>query len=197
MGKGILIGLGTGRCGTTSLTDILNSADGCDVTHEMSAARLALSWKFSEKGIQSVLQKLRQRSARFSGDVAFFYLPYVEWIAQEAPETTFICMKRDRAETVESYVKKTKNRDHWSGLCAGSDPWDKLYPKFETDDKKEAIGMYWDMYYEEADRLERSGVRIKTFDMGLLNTREGVEEIMGFCGLKSDRVRFGVKRNSL
>lgn len=197
MGNGILIGLGTGRCGTTSLAHILNSAEGCEITHETSAARLALSWKFSEEGIKKILKGFQSSGARVSGDVAFFYLPYVEWVAKEAPETTFICLKRNREETIESYMKKTMHRDHWSRKCTNSDPWDRLYPKFETDDKREAIGMYWDMYYAEATRLEKSGVRIKTFDMNLMNTKEGVKEILEFCGLDSASARVGVKRNSL
>lgn len=131
-----------------------------------------------------------------AGDVAFYYLPYVEWISRARPGSTFICLKRDRQETIDSYMKKCGARDHWSRFKTNADPWDRMYPRFDTFDKRSAIGMYWDFYYAEADRLEKSGVRIKTFDMRILNDKAGVESIMEFCGLESSHLPIGIKKNS-
>lgn len=197
MKKRILIGIGTGRCGTTSLACLLSSASDSRVTHEDSAIRVNLPWKFEEKWALKALDALNRRPEKTTGDVGFYYLPYVEWISRAVPDVTFVCIRRDKAETVESYMNKTEKRDHWSRACRHSDPWDKMYPKFETDDKREAIGMYWDMYYEEASRLERSGVRIKTFDMKLLNDETGVKQILDFCGLDSSKKVVGIRKNSL
>lgn len=197
MRNGLLIGLGTGRCGTTSLAHLLNSAEDCSVTHESGVIRLGLSWNFSEKGIKKALDIMGGVRDKKVGDIAFYYLPYVEWIASQRPEATFVCMRRDREETIESYMKKSGTRDHWSSMRNDLDPWDRMYPRFKTDDKRAAIGMYWDMYYEETDRLERSGIRIKTFDMHMLNEDSGVERILDFCGLRCLFNPVGIKKNSL
>lgn len=195
MRKGLLIGLGTGRCGTTSLACLLNSAHGCSVSHEQGDIRAGLSWEFRESGAKKALEILEKRPFETVGDVAFYYLPYVRWIAKTRPESTFVCLKRDRQETIDSYMKKCGTRDHWSRLKNNADPWDRMYPRFDTFDKRRAIGMYWDSYYAEAEKLEASGVRIKTFDMGLLNQKEGVESILDFCGLKAHQLPVGLKKN--
>lgn len=193
--KKIFIGLGTGRCGTTSLAHVLNNPGGCQITHESEAIRTGMTWAFREEGAAKALQELESRGRPVSGDVAFYYLPYVEWMALKRPDATFVCLKRDRSETVESYMRKTEERDHWTILCDMADPWDRLYPKFNTRDKREALGMYWDMYYGEAKRLEDKGIRIKTFEMSCLNSEEGIREIMAFAGLTAKFVRAGVRSN--
>ncbi len=190
-----MIGLGTGRCGTTSLASLLNSAKGCGVTHEEDRIRTHLSWDFSRDGIEKALKTMESRPEGVVGDVAFYYLPYVAHIAEARPDTTFICLRRDREETVESYMKKTEGRDHWRPRTGKADPWDRLYPKFEAEDKRTAIGMYWDFYHETVDDLARSGARIRTFDMQDLNEEAGAKSIMEFAGLECDAARVGLKKN--
>jgi hypothetical protein len=197
MRNGLLIGLGTGRCGTTSLACLLNSGRGCSVTHEQIDIRVGLSWEFNQKGAKKALDILDGRSCDRAGDVAFYYLPYVEWISKARPGSTFVCLKRDRKETIDSYMKKCGPRDHWSRFKTNRDSWDRMYPRFDTFDKKKAIGMYWDFYYAEAERLEKSGVDIKTFDMRSMNNEDGVKKILDFCGLDCDHAPVGVKKNSL
>lgn len=195
MQKRIFIGLGTGRCGTTSLSHVLNHIAGCQITHESAAIRVHMDWAFNENAAKRALRELESRNCMVAGDVAFYYLPYVEWMAHQRPDATFVCLKRDRQETVESYFRKTGSRDHWSRLCSMGDPWDRLYPKFDTYDKREAIGLYWDMYYQEAKRLEDKGVRIKTFDMSCLNTESGLKELLKFVDVDCSQIKIGTKVN--
>lgn len=196
MGKGILIGLGTGRCGTTSLAHLLNAVRGCHVSHEHNDIRSIMSWDFKEEAAKKALEILARRGG-VAGDVAFYYLPYARWIAQASPEARFVCMMRDREETIDSYMRKTLNRDHWSSRCLGRDAWDRMYPKFDTQDKKTALGMYWDSYYREVGELEKSGVCIKTFRTEDLNSEEGVGKILKFCGLDYAPNLAGIKKNRL
>lgn len=190
-----MIGLGTGRCGTTSLASLLNSVRGCGVTHEEGDIRANLSWDFSRDGIEKALKTMESRPQGVVGDVAFYYLPYVRYIAEARPDATFICLRRDREGTIESYMKKTEGRDHWRPGEGRPDHWDRMYPKFEAEDKRTAIGMYWEFYYRAVDELMRSGVRVRTFDMSSLNDEKAVAEILGFCDLESDRPMSGVWKN--
>jgi hypothetical protein len=194
--KKILIGLGTGRCGTTSLASLLNSVRGCGVTHEEGDIRANLSWDFSREGIEKALKKMESRPQGVVGDVAFYYLPYVRYIAEARPDATFICLRRDREGTIESYMKKTEGRDHWRPESGdANDNWDRMYPKFKAENKRVAIGMYWDFYYKTVDDLARAEIRIRTFKMEELNEDAGVKSIMKFAGLEHDAAKVGLRHN--
>jgi len=195
MGERILIGLGTGRCGTSSLARLLSLAENCRVGHECKFGRQRLTWPPSESAMEAVLGFLEGSERPVSGDVAFYYLPCARWIHRRRPDTRFICLRRDREETIESYMEKTEGRDHWSMLSLGVDPWDSKYPKFRTANKRTAIGMYWDMYYAEASRMEREGLQIKTFEMEALNEERGVAAIMNFAGLDPSAAIAGIREN--
>lgn len=191
-----MIGLGTGRCGTTSLSRLLDSSAECHATHEMDRIRSRLNWAFKREEIEKSLGILASRSAPVVCDVAFYYLPYVEYIADTRPDATFVCLRRDREETVESYMLKTEGRDHWRVGGGRPDTWDRLYPKFDAPTKREAIGMYWDMYYGETERLARVGIRIKTFDVSALNDVAGASRILEFCSLPPSEESAGIHENA-
>jgi len=53
----IILGIGSGRCGTRSLADVLNRQPGCRVTHE---ERPLLAWDADQLG-----ERLRARFARW------------------------------------------------------------------------------------------------------------------------------------
>ena len=191
-----MIGLGTGRCGTTSLARLLKSATGCHVAHEMDRIRTHMTWDFTKDGMERAIALIESMPGVMVGDVGFYYLPYVEGISDARPDVTFICMKRDRQETIESYMKKTEGRDHWRPGMGRPDPWDRMYPKFDRPTKREAIGAYWDMYYQRSAALEAAGLRIKTFDISSLNDERGVKSIMEFAGLRPSGAAVGIRENA-
>lgn len=191
-----MIGLGTGRCGTASLARLLGSAAECHATHEMDRIMTHMSWDFTPFGIERALDLLESREAAVACDIAFYYLPCVEYIAAARPDATFVCMRRGREETVESYMAKTPGRDHWRHGGGRPDPWDRMYPKFDLGSKREAIGAYWDMYYERTASLESSGVRIRTFDVADLNDEDGARSIMEFAGLDPSAAPVGLRENA-
>jgi hypothetical protein len=80
MKSSLILGLGTGRCGTHSLAELLNRQPDAAFTHEDFPL---LDWKPlpGRPGIATRITRIRNsRSARFLGDVASFYLPHVEEI---------------------------------------------------------------------------------------------------------------------
>lgn len=180
-----------------SLSRLLGSPADCHATHEMDRIRARLNWAFDLGEIEKSLEILESRTSPAVCDVAFYYLPHVKYISQTRPEATFVCLRRDREETVESYMLKTEGHDHWRVGWGKPSPWDRLYPKFNAPSKREAIGMYWDMYYSEAERLERAGIRIRTFDVSDLNSGAGTSEILEFCGLPPSDDLAGIHENAL
>lgn len=191
----IVIGLGTGRCGTVSLANLLNSQPDARVTHEVPPL---LPWDVNLAQMDARLTAYRSSNHQFAGDVAFYYLPYVRHIAAYDRSVRFVCLKRDREETVASYLKKTGNWNHWynhEGNGWELNAWDSCFPKFPIENKADAIRAYWDTYYEEAERLCKEVEHFRIWDMEALNTPQGVAEILEFVGIDRKQVLVGIRRN--
>jgi len=198
-----MIGLGTGRCGTVTLTNLINIQKDFRATHE-TFHKIA-SWKFND----SYFNKLEEYIISGSSDISFYNLPYTTKLLNIFPDLKCVCLKRNKEETVKSYMKKTarnavdKPRNHWTNRNSKYwnetdwrlDPiWDKCYPKFEFP-KKESIEAYWNLYYEEAERLESNYPNnFKVFDMyEVLNYEECQSELLSFIGIKEENKKFLLK----
>ncbi len=243
----IVIGLGSGRSGTASLTSLLHRQSGGICFHEMNPScavfsgnpqshvntvhefqkllrgddRAWLSIDYSRPSSVKTYEKLQgMEELTLIGDIAFYYLNYVDELLLFAPECVFICIRRDREETVSSWLKKSSIKrwrslwiadklkswltrtpfyteyNYWQehdGSQWKKDPvWDSCFPKFEASSKKEAIGMYWDYYYLEAERLqEKYPDRFKVFDVRDLSDIDGQKRILSFIGIKPSNMVCG------
>ena len=172
-GVRLVIGLGTGRCGTVTLYHVLRRQPGCGATvsHELHPV---LPWTpgTQEKGAQLVARRVRQllaRSAAFGrlepgagevplvADVSSSYLPHVQAILALEPGTRFVVLQRSRGEVVRSFLAKDKGVDLWSA-CAASGNWTTFtrywagaHPKIpcppgQGPDQERSLGAYWDLY---------------------------------------------------
>lgn len=131
-GKGILFGLGSGRCGTSSLASLLNGQPETVCFHEINPSSMA--WSGAETTIGSLmrdfiailggeerdvtadlvspnrlepLQRMRSLSQVSAiGDIGSYYLPYVPMMIDRWPGLRFPCLRRSRAEVVASFAVK-------------------------------------------------------------------------------------------
>jgi hypothetical protein len=131
-GQGVIIGLGTGRCGTSSLAALLNGQPETTCFHELNPSSMA--WTGAEATVGSLMRDFSDilqggdrvvtadmvspnRLAPLSrlaslervsaiGDVGSYYLPYVETMLARWPEIRFPCLQRDRSAVIESFVVK-------------------------------------------------------------------------------------------
>lgn len=207
MAKRLIIGLGSGRCGTVSLKHLLHMQRNTHATHEI----MLLPHHFNERKFKAYMRKLWNRPADISADVALWNLPYVTAILAEYPDTKFICLKRNKEDVVKSYIAKTPNRNHWTSF--NSEHWDDdkwpmerkkrrcpyspCYPKFNAD-KEDAIGLYWDYYYTVAKTYEESfPENFKIFPMEYLNSRDGCESMLDFAGYEEMAIKVGLHKNRL
>ena len=238
----IVIGLGSGRSGTASLAKLLNSQVDGLCFHELNpscsaftgtprpmmntAAEFAaildggdpsmLTADLSRRVTAEAYAKLsKMTTVRLIGDIAFYYLTYVEQLAGTSDRIRFVCLKRDRQENIKSWLRKAAIKRWPSRMLAdrlaalimrtpfhhsynywmehdGSrwrlDPvWDKCFPKFDTDNIETAIGMYWDSYYAEAERLQTIlGDRFITVNTESLNQEDEQRHILDFCGIPAE-----------
>src|SRR5262245_3459710 len=96
--KRLILGIGTGRCGTRSLALLLNRQPGAKITHEDYPL---LPWRDPRpSAIAQRLKKLARRKTPITGDVASFYLPYVEHAVAIAPDIRIVCLERPKEEVV-------------------------------------------------------------------------------------------------
>jgi hypothetical protein len=128
-------------------------------------------------------------------DVGFYYLPHVERIWETLPDVRFVCLKRDREETIQSFESYLRDDQcHWRKRRAPQwqpSVWDACFPNIDAGSRPEAIGIYWDEYYAAAESLERDD-RFQIFPTQCLNTREGVKSILEFIGVQEPVVRLGI-----
>ena len=127
------------------------------------------------------------------GDVGLYYLPYTDEVLSSLDHVRVICLKRDRQETVDSFIRwiqqtrKGRPVDHWSADRAGleDDPWDASFPKYVALDMAEAIGQYWDDYYAQASRLAQEFPdRVRVFEMrSTLNDPAGIASLLDWAGI--------------
>ena len=184
--KNMVFGLGTGRCGTSTLAALLDRQQGYRVTHE---SRL-LPWQRTPQGTRHLLRRIQSYDAECVGDVAFYYLNYVEPVLLETDRAKFICLRRDREETIQSYLRWTGPKNHWTSRSSPAwngdwidDRYDDCYPKFAAE-KTEAIGLYWDHYYSRAESLAvEFPESFRVFPIESLSSERGQIEILQFLGI--------------
>jgi hypothetical protein len=179
-----------------SLSALLNSQPGTRVIHEgdIEGKRHPFNWEGDGHRVVRWLRMLEKRFAPFEyfGDVGFYFLPYVEDILSEWSSARFVVMKRDRAETVASYERKTEGRNHWmehDGVQWRLDPrWDPAYPTYPAANKREALERYWDEYYQRASELAvRHPEAVRIFDVSALNTPNGRASLLTFTGMDIEK----------
>ena len=181
----IRLGIGTGRCGTHSLSRMVESA-GLTCPHESfvygeiasnSGRMFFPKWDGSDTDfVLDVIEAIHERDGDYS-EIALYHLPHVDEILRRF-DARIVVMERDRERVIESYMKWTSGRDHWSETpdrnLYRADPWDRCYIKFPGSDKRENIGKYWDYYKEETDKLcdkyPFSVLKVKTEDMSNYST---------------------------
>lgn len=131
-GEGIVFGLGTGRCGTTSLASLLNGQPETVCFHELNPSCMA--WSGAEATIGSLMRDFKaifggeqpevtadlvapNRTAPLErarslpkisaiGDIGSYYLPYVPFMLDRWPDLRFPCLRRDRPEVIASFAFK-------------------------------------------------------------------------------------------
>lgn len=129
----MIIGFGTGRCGTVSLSEWLNIPH----EHKTLIENEYLSELDGHDKAQWLIE-LGTKTRKFDfnrGDVSLDHINNLDyWLQQK--DITLIALMRDREETVNSIANYKTRRI-----------WQKLFPQFDFE-KREDIYKYWDWYYD-------------------------------------------------
>ena len=179
----LVIGLGTGRCGTRSLTSLFQEW-GIPSSHE----KYRLYWEPNKKQLSEALGQM-------VSDVGFYWLNYVDLVIEQCPDAKFICLKRNKERMVASFARSFKsplahkiawinhpdgeevtrycdtvtqedldNMDLATRECVEAD-WDTPYamrvtlpglyfPAYDENDAEGSLRTYWDKYYAKSRKWQ-------------------------------------------
>jgi len=241
----IVLGLGSGRTGTASLSYLIGSQKDAICFHELNPTGVVfdgnpqpilntinefqaminggdkrlLSLDYSRPASVAKYEELMKKdNVNIIGDIAYYYLKYVDDILKINTDVRFVCIKRDKKQTVASWMTKSsinrwkslriadklksiitrtpyhESKNFWQkhdGSKWQLDPvWDKTFPDFEASTKKEAIGKYWDYYYSEAEKLaDKHPDYFRVFAIEKMSSPEGQKEILSFIGLDENEMK--------
>lgn len=205
MDKQLIIGLGPGRCGTTSLAKLLDLQSDTSVTHELFDSRkldFDLSYKYRPKNLEKAIQFLSRRPEPIIGDVAYYWLHQVIPVLEDYnADTKFICLARIKEDVVESFFTQNDGRPFLSprnfgglslkvkALAVGG----LVLPADDSSNEaiailKDKVGNTWDYYQKASKKLAKEyPENFQIFPMETLNTKEGVEEILDFAGIAEEK----------
>jgi hypothetical protein len=203
----MIIGLGSGRCGTFSLYRLLEAQHCTYAVHEDGY----LTWEPNFREMWRLVYDFQGRAAVRSNPihivatVAFFWLNYVEKLVEMPMGQKFICLRRDKEETVASFMAFTGEKNHWTDTSSDcwadgdeSTYWHKLWPSYDLP-KREALARYYDDYYKQAEVWENKFPKIfKIFPIDVFNSKKGVRSLLDFAGIprKHQVVHVGVRLNT-
>lgn len=133
------------------------------------------------------------------GDVSLWWLPYVPRIRVNFPSAIFFALRRNKAKTIDSFLRKTGFTNdamaHWCSDPPNPHPWDEMFPNWgRAEDGKEAnLEEYWTRYYFLCEKYD-----VPIFETSELNTVEGLQRLFTHLGIDKDPEPFiGHKANVL
>lgn len=199
----LVFGLGTGGCGTHSLSVLLCAQHRVRIKHEETITH----WTpFITNEGPTIINDFKllllsmhdNKKYDIMGDVSFPLLPHVDLIMALYPDSKFICLKRDKEKTVRSLIEHMGPRgnvytDH-DGIEYKNNKADHSSPNIPrrlTTDREEAASLYYDLYYDTInDYIKYYGDALKIFNPEIMWTQEGQEEILSFAGINKERMVF-------
>lgn len=198
----LVIGLGSGRCGTHSLSRLLSLQANASVSHEFSAdhdaGRSELRWHPNTEDIRHLDRLLAAKlegAHGLVGDVAYYLLPYADHIARAFKSRVavrFVVLRRNELDTVDSWDRFIDS-DFWTEAgrqrLARTHSRKRVqraetFPSYQNCSKREALSCWWRDYYEAARGLAgRWPSLVREFEMErLFGNTSAVEELLTFLG---------------
>ena len=177
-----------------SLAHLMDIQDGCGCTHEEYITdRLSLMWKDDLFVLPYAVIDILLNEEQIVGDVGWYWLNYIPFIVGYMHNVRFVCLQRDRNDTIDSYKRRRTVLESRFGPESCEDPVFPNYDGISNDDK---IARYYDEYYTQAKSHEKFYPKhFRIFSIENLNTEEGQKEILDFAGFKNHRYKVGVKLN--
>jgi len=185
----MILGCGTGRCGTKSLSALIDGCDGITAKHE---GRPLLPWKFN---MQTLCDKIKLFNNGLTADVCLSWLPYCEYMLANFSNAKVICIERDTKKVIPSFKEKLQGggrfSNHFTKKGRNDFPeWIPCFPKYSTNFDA-ALLTYINYYKQRIQEIKAVYKRrVMIIDIDALNTREGQRKIFDFIGVNERRRKY-------
>lgn len=188
----VIIGAGTGRCGTMSLSRLLSIQANTRASHEMGTKEEGFSVPVNVHTPGRFVflhNKISNCKADVFADVSFYWTFSMEEIIKKY-DAKIVYLYRPGSEVVPSFEKKAGKRNHWQehdGSQWEKHMYDVCFPKYPSNlTRAEAITCYWDDCMKEALRvssLYKNNVRI--FSTANLSDEQQCIDLLKWLGYES------------
>lgn len=195
--KQLILGIGTGRCGTNSLAKFLHHQPDCFFTHE----KHLIQWHWHREFPPDLFDDYNKIDRRIVGDVSLGMSNHGQKLLLLEENAKLIVIERNRDECAKSLYFWTKGEDleFWKKnpdkKDLHNDFWYNMFPTFEGKNKIDRIYQYIDLHRELARILyaEFPG-RVKIISIENLNHRQTQDEVLDFCGVQQEGRVYEVDR---
>ncbi len=208
----IVLGLGVSRKETKKIHSFLNNQKNFDFNFESDIDKI--SWHNSEnivvdrvKALEGRLYNNTSKSNKnftVTGDIAFYFLPYIELLINNFPYLKFISTKKSKKNTFQDimsdidtnysifyrlFMLRKRYKNHWvnhDGYKWQKDYLlDKCYPKFISDSLEDSIQKYIDLYILDLKKIQKKYPKnLKVFYSDELDSNYGKKKVLSFIGVK-------------
>lgn len=178
----IIIGCGTGRCGTVSLSKLLSNCSNSNIPHEMKPI---VSYDFNRMIYERFKFNILTNFKKYVGTVAPYARNVIEYLINDFPDIKIIWITRDREKTIKSFIKATEEHNLWSNDC--KHPFGEAVPSYNELTREEAIKKFVNEENNRAIKLENDYPNnFKIFNVEDLNTKEGQNKIFDWVGIEQE-----------
>jgi hypothetical protein len=203
----VVLGLGSGRCGSTTLTALLATVEASCSTHENPPH---IDWTPIEEQVDFHFERMGILSRSYSlvFDAAHWWLGALDAFFARFPAGRVLGLFRDPDACAESFLSINGRRagsvNHWVPPGSGIWPpnaWDPLYPTYplpagaaaDPEGTKRAlirryVAEYNDALTDQATRHPRRVLLVRTEDLSRPETQEAIFAFLGVVGRPFDRV---------
>lgn len=217
----LVLGLGSGRCGSTSLAHAIAGVEGACATHENPPL---VHWQPTSEQLRFHGKRFRLLRERFElvFDSAHWWLNAVEPLAAQFDDLKMIALLREPEACARSFLeRKGRGRgaiNHWvdhDGAFWKPALWDRLYPSYEpgrfglgqpeglmpeelASRQQDLVQAYVEDYNEAVARLqERLGERLLILRTEALCDKESEVRLQEHLGLKALNLQGVLNRGTL
>ncbi len=184
----VVLGMGTGRCGTYTLHKILAEQNNTASFHE----GFGFPWEpdyliFYE----AILNLLINFNTKIVSNIGWYWINYVGRIMNTLEDPRCICLQRPRDEVVDSFERYLPDENKWTDPDSVS--WKPrkyiisadrhMWPKYDAP-RTQALALYWNEYNDRAYFWQtRLPANFMIMDMHeALNTEDGQHRMLSFLG---------------
>jgi len=176
------IGIGTGRCGTLSLCNIVASCYNTTVLHEGYMCHWDKTFKPMAIAMTNAMKSFGTYGVS-AGNVSFHLIRWVEDLMVRIPNLKVICLHRDKEATVSSFTKCFVDGSPFA--TTGNKGIVNCFPDIDTGSFDSDVKSWWNWCEKKMENIPNS-YHIEPND---LNSDSEVKRLYDYLGIiPSDRI---------